>query len=284
LRVMTDSEEFVVRIPADDDPRQLGSQDVVFVTVKAPSLPGIAARLPALLNADTTVVFAQNGIPWWYHAELGPSLPGGRSRLDPEGLLQAGVGLQRSVGCVLHTYDEVISPGVFRNLGTGPYVLGEPSGEASDRCSALSAVLASANLKAVVSTRIRTEIWNKLLLNVANGAICCLTGCTLREVARNPGLRALSLRLMHEVRAVAAAHGVPALGDPETMLPADMPRHKPSMLKDLERGRETEIDAIYGAVGDFARAADVPTPLLDAFTTLLWQRAEIAMEDPARLS
>jgi 2-dehydropantoate 2-reductase len=59
-----------------------------------------------------------------------------------------------------------------------------------------------------------------------------------------------------------------------------MPAHKPSMLKDLEQGREPEFDAIYGAVGDFARAAGVPTPLLDAFLPLLRQRAAIAVGRP----
>jgi 2-dehydropantoate 2-reductase len=267
LRLIAQGKEIEARVLATDDPRELGPQDAVFVTVKAYALPSIAAKLPALLGSHTTVVFALNGIPWWYHAELGPG-----SRLDPDESLKRNVGLQRTVACILYPFDEIVSPGVVRNVRPGPYVLGEPGGEASERCLRLSALLAAAKLEAPVTARIRSEIWNKLLLNVANGAVCILAGCTLRELASDPDLRALSLRLMHETRAVAAAHGIPGLGEPETMLPPELPAFQPSMQKDLEAGRPTEFEAIYLATVDFARAAGIATPLLDAIVPLLRQR------------
>ena len=55
-----------VHIAASSDPRDLGPQDAVFVTVKAPALPDVAATIAPLLRADTPVVFCMNGVPWWY--------------------------------------------------------------------------------------------------------------------------------------------------------------------------------------------------------------------------
>jgi 2-dehydropantoate 2-reductase len=268
LRLISQGGEIHARVRASEDPRDLGPQDAVFVTVKAQSLPSIAAKLPALFGPRTPVVFALNGIPWWYHAELGPN-----SRLDPDGLLRNY--MERTVACVLYPFDELVAPGVVRNVRAGPYVFGEPSGEISERCIALSKLLRSAGLEASVSATIRSEIWNKLLLNVANGAVCCLAGCTLRELSEGCELRLLSLRLMHETRLIAAAHGVSALADPEQILPRELPSFKPSMQKDLEAGRETEFDAIYLATVDFARAAGVPTPVLDVIVPLLKRRAAV---------
>src|SRR3954466_4641301 len=61
--------QFSARVNASDDPAALGPQDVVISTLKATSLGSLATGLPPLLRDDTAVVFAQNGIPWWY--ELG---------------------------------------------------------------------------------------------------------------------------------------------------------------------------------------------------------------------
>ncbi len=82
---------FPATIKASDDPAELGPQDVVISTLKANSLASLVAGLPPLLRDHTAVVFAQNGIPWWYDIGLGseaplPELgfldPGGQLRVD----------------------------------------------------------------------------------------------------------------------------------------------------------------------------------------------------------
>src|SRR5690242_3503352 len=54
------------QLKASADPAELGAQDAVFVTVKAPALPSVAAGITPLLKQDTAVAFVMNGIPWWY--------------------------------------------------------------------------------------------------------------------------------------------------------------------------------------------------------------------------
>ena len=60
-------------VRASDDPAALGPQDAVVVTVKAPSLPAVAAGIAPLLRPDTPVAFVMNGIPWWYFHALARS-------------------------------------------------------------------------------------------------------------------------------------------------------------------------------------------------------------------
>ena len=77
------------RVQASDDPKALGPQDAVLVTVKAPALPAAARAMPPLLREDTPVAFLTNGIPWWYfHGHGGPHDGHRLLLLDPDtGLL-----------------------------------------------------------------------------------------------------------------------------------------------------------------------------------------------------
>ena len=81
--------EFSARVKASDDPAALGPQDFVISTLKATGLSSLATGLPPLLRDDTAIVFAQNGIPWWYDLGLAPDHPPppDLAFLDPGGRL-----------------------------------------------------------------------------------------------------------------------------------------------------------------------------------------------------
>src|SRR5258708_7177757 len=83
--------EFSARVRASDDPATLGPQDFVISTLKANSLGSLVAGLPPLLQNDTAIVFAQNGIPWWYDIGIAPDHPPPPDLgfLDPAGRLPA---------------------------------------------------------------------------------------------------------------------------------------------------------------------------------------------------
>ena len=84
--------EFSARVNASDDPAALGPQDVVISTLKANGLNALAAGLPPLLRGDTGIVFAQNGIPWWYDIGLSADQPPPPDLgfLDPGGQVAVG--------------------------------------------------------------------------------------------------------------------------------------------------------------------------------------------------
>ena len=64
LRVGTEEKHAHPR--CTDDPAELGPQDFVIITLKAHSVPAICDKMQPLLGAETAVVTAVNGIPWWY--------------------------------------------------------------------------------------------------------------------------------------------------------------------------------------------------------------------------
>src|ERR1700694_5146916 len=109
--------EVSARVGASDDPAALGPQDLVISTLKANALGSLVTGLPPLLRDDTAVVFAQNGIPWWYDLGL-PSdhpLPPDLGFLDPGGGLRAAVSRDRIIGGVIFSANEVIAPGIVMN-------------------------------------------------------------------------------------------------------------------------------------------------------------------------
>jgi 2-dehydropantoate 2-reductase len=271
-------ERHSTRIHATDRPETLGVQDVVFVALKSSVLPDAAPRLAPLIGPETGVVFAMNGIPWWYlyrcpeTAVPRPDL----ARLDPGGVLARTVGLERVIGCMINSANEIVEPGVIRNSpGTlNKFTLGEPDGTVSRRIERIAAAFERAGVPAPISTTIRVDIWDKLLRNLSTSPICALTGEPIGVIGRHEELYALAKALMEEGLAAARAHGIITEVTVERAY-GRRPNspHKSSMLQDFERNRPPEIDGILTAVQAFARAAGVPTPHLDAATALVIEKA-----------
>ena len=278
LTLWIGDERHDARVHATDRPETLGVQDVVFVALKSSTLPQAAPAMAPLLGPATSVVFAMNGIPWWYlyHCPDNGLPRPDLSRLDPGGVLARTIGLERVVGCMINSANTVVEPGVIRNsTGTrNRFTLGEPDGSLSRRVQAIAAAFERAGVVAPISTAIRNEIWEKLLRNLSTSPICAMTGEPINAIARHPELFGLCKALMAEGLATAHAHGVDAGVTVEKIYPAPptMP-HKSSMLQDFEHNRPPEIDGILTSVQFFARAAGVPTPHVDAITALVIEKA-----------
>ena len=253
-----------------------GLQDFVFVTLKANSLGAFADAAPRLLGKDTGVVFAQNGIPWWYGIGLAPDRPRppDLSRLDPAGRLKSILKTNQIIGGVVYSANEVREPGVIVNNvpGNNMLVVGHADDSQPKRLEELRSLLTAVGLYSPPAGDIRQAVWAKIVQNVGTGAICTLTGMTIAEVRGDEELRNLVARLSAEVRATARAHGVDPQGAPARPgggQSSGMISHKPSLLQDYERGRPMEIEAQLVAVRAFARAASVPVPTLETMVPLV---------------
>jgi len=210
LTLLTGDKTIVARVAASDRPADLGPQDVVISTLKASSLSAIADTVTPLLGPETPVVFAQNGIPWWYGHGLGSDRPKapGLSRLDPGGALQKVVGYERTLGGVITSSNHVIEPGVVRNISPERNVLwvGEPDDRQTPRILKLRETLITAGISSPSTTDIRYDIWHKLMANLTGSTLCLI----LREpttIQATPMVNRLARRAHAEALAVAAAHG-----------------------------------------------------------------------------
>lgn len=266
-------------ITATDDPSELGPQDYVIVALKAHSIPSAVGLLQSLLGPDTGVVFAVNGVPWWYFHEHGDKHQGRRlENVDPGSVIWDGIGPERAIGCVVYPAAEISEPGTITHQSGDRFTLGEPSGERTERVQMLSKLMIEAGLKAPVRPKIRDEIWIKLWGNASFNPVSALTGGTLVEIATDPDIRPVIVAVMEEVQKTGEALGVTFPIDIEKRIAGAeaVGNHKTSMLQDLEMGRPMEIDALVAAVQELSRIAGVETPTLDTVLALVKQRARLA--------
>ena len=105
LKLRKEGEETTWRVRATDDPGALGAQDYVIVGMKAHAVPAVVDQFAPLLSADTAVVPAVNGLPWWYFhgANTGTALDGTwLESVDPGGRQWKVLGPERAIGCVVY--------------------------------------------------------------------------------------------------------------------------------------------------------------------------------------
>ncbi|HEX7219889.1 MAG TPA: 2-dehydropantoate 2-reductase [Burkholderiales bacterium] len=249
-----------------------GLQDFVFVTVKANALGAFAEAAPRLVGKDTGVVFAQNGIPWWYGIGLSAERPRPPELRDRG--LKSVLSKDQIIGCVVYSANEVVEPGVIKNNvpGNNMLVVGQADDSQTERISVLRKALIEVDLYSPPASDIRQSVWGKLVQNLSTAALCTLTGATVKQVRESARLAAVAKNLGLEAKSIARAHGVDPDGAPTRPSGGQSSgaiAHKPSMLQDYERGRPMEIDALLAAPLEFARAAGVAAPTLEAIVALV---------------
>ena len=263
LRVNSPEGDFEVKPEAIGDLATIGTADVVILGVKAHSLTTLAPQLHPLLGPDTVVVSTQNGIPWWYFQGHGGDLDGLRlERVDPGGAIASAIEPRRVVGSLAYFSTDIVEPGVIHHTEGHRISFGEPDGTRSERTVNIAKTLIAAGFRCPITTRIRHEIWVKLLGNVAFNPISALTGGTLEELVRHPDVSGLVRNVMTETEAVAAKLGIelPVTIDQRMAGAEKVGAHKTSMLQDYEAGRPMELEAVVGAVVELGERLGVSMP------------------------
>ena len=240
---------------------EVGPVEVVFLGVKAHALPQLAPQLKPVLGPDTTVVSTQNGIPWWYFQGFGGEWDGLRlERVDPGGVISSAIEARSVVGSIVYFATEIPSPGVIQHIEGNRISLGEPDGSRSDRVRQIAEALIASGLRCPVTTRIRHEIWVKVLGNASFNPVSALTRATLAQMVRDPGVASVIRSIMQEVEAVSQKLGMelPVSIEQRIAGAEKVGEHKTSMLQDLEAGRPMELEALVGAVVELGERVGLP--------------------------
>ncbi len=246
--------------------------DVVLLAVKAHQIPALSTCLRRLTANDTPLLTLQNGIPWWYFQHAGGALEGTLIQaLDPDGAIAAAVPTSSILGAVVYPAADIDDEGVIHHVEGDRIVVGELSGERSDRLQRITDLLSSAGFRGQVQTDIRAEIWLKAWGALAFNPLSALTRATMADLCRSTDTRALVTTLMEETMAVANAVGVSMRVPLERRLAGAerVGEHKTSMLQDLEAGRQMEIDAVMGSVLEIADITGVAMPQTRLVYTLI---------------
>ncbi|WP_299739929.1 ketopantoate reductase family protein [uncultured Roseobacter sp.] len=281
LRVRNpDGHVITCAVTATDTPGDLGPQDLILTTLKAPALAGVLTSCAHLLRRGTPVITAMNGVFWWYGTGFSA---GGQTpdctRLDPDGTLANLVPADQAVGMVIHSTNQVLEPGLIQNRSArNRFVIGAATPAGADQIRAMLPSLQTPSARFELEYDLRRPMWHKLLRNLSTAPASVLTGGMAYEVLNDPDTKPVARALFLEGAAVAQAHGFDGLSDDvdKVFAPGAGAHQKPSMSQDVDLGRPMEIDTLLRIVQDFGRQAGVPTPTLDVVIGLVILRARLA--------
>ena len=280
VRLRIGVEEKVSHPHCVNSPEDAGEQDYIFITLKTHTSSSVASELIPLLGPKTSVVTAQNGLPWWYFYNLeGPWKNHQLTSVDPDNNQWDVIGPRRVIGTVIYPAAEIVSPGIIQlqpHISQNRMPIGELDGYKSTRVSELSKALINAGFKSPIRKDIRSDIWVKLWGNLAFNPISALTGQTLESIASNPETRLVARKMMLEAQAIAELLGVKFKINVDTRIEGAraVGHHRTSMLQDLMLGRPIEIEALLGSINEIGKLVKSPTPVIDTVYALLKQRVK----------
>ena len=260
-----------VPVQAADNAAALGVQDLVVVAVKAPALAEVARGIAPLLGPHTMVLTAMNGVPWWFFQGFGGAYAGTALKaVDASGAIAAAIPARHVVGCVVHASCALQAPGVVQHHFGNKLILGEPSGQQTERAKALAALLKRAGFEAPLSEQIQRDTWYKLWGNMTVNPVSALTGATTDLILDDPLVRDFISQVMREAKEIGARIGIPIDQQPEDRhaVTRKLGAFKTSMLQDVEAGKPVELDALVTVVQELGVLTAVPTPFTDALLGL----------------
>lgn len=271
LRCTAGEHTTTVSLQASAQPADLGPQDLVILSVKAPALASVAEQIGPLLASHTVVYVAMNGVPWWFLNGFGGAHANTPlTSVDPNGLLARAIPAQQVLGGVVHASCSVDAPGhIHHHFGQG-LIVGEPSGERSPRAQALQHLLAQAGFDASLSPCIQRDIWYKLWGNMTVNPVSALTGATTDRIMDDPLVVNFISAVMLEAKAIGAELGIPIDQSPDDRhaVTRKLGAFTTSMLQDVRAGRAVELDALVGSVQELGHITQQPTPFTDALLGL----------------
>ena len=240
------------------DPEAIASAEFVLMLVKAYDTEVATQSISTFLAPNATVVTLQNGLG---NAErIKRNLPGSHPVL-------AGVTSQAA---------RRVSPGLILHTGEGPTIIGYGSEAEHALAERLRAMLAHAGLPTATSGDIDRFIWQKVAINAAINGLTAIARVANGELLAKSSLFAAAEALADETATVASAHGYDLSGTLQLLrstLNATAENHS-SMLQDIEAGRRTEVDAIYGSLIAAGRDRGLALPALTVVDALVRSMSE----------
>ena len=250
LKMTDEKEDWYVKVDARTSAEGMGPVDLVIVLVKSFATKEAVSQLKEtnVIGENTLVMSLQNG-------------------LGNEETIAEVVGEANVISGKTYVGGRVLSPGYVSAGVKGKYTyIGELTGEITDRIQAVCDEFNKAGLLCEVSDNIKGLIWDKLLINVAAGALCGITRLPYGPLYEEEYIKETAVAAIQEGIDVAKAAGVKLKSeDPEYPWYAaseGLPEtFKTSILQSLELKRPTEIDFINGSVVEWGKKFGIPTPV-----------------------
>lgn len=237
----------------ETEPNRVASAEFVLMLVKAYDTETATRSIAPHLRPDATLVTLQNGLG--NATRIREHLPGAQHVL-------AGVTSQAA---------RRVSPGLILHTGAGPTMIGYESDAEHVASAQLAAILSEAGIPAAATGDINRYVWQKVAVNAAINGLTAVAGVPNGELLKRASLFDAADVLVDEASAVASVHGYDLVSIHHILRDtiAATKENRSSMLQDVEAGRRTEVDAIYGSLIAAGRTRGLATPALTVIDALV---------------
>jgi 2-dehydropantoate 2-reductase len=243
--------EFVARLNATSDPKEIPPCDFGLVATKATHTRAAIQQTAHVFGDHSAVCSVQNGV--------------GSEEILAEHVKFVMRGTTFPAG-------HPIAPGhigydIKGDTWIGPF---EPTKTPFEMVQTLAGLMTRSGMNTVALEDARGAQWTKLIFNASTNPVGALTQLHHGGATRFSDTGKLFEDLIVEGETVAKALGIQLHGDPRQMVQkgANAPgKHRASMLQDVLAKRQTEVDFMNGAIVRWGEQAGIPTPLNRA----LWQ-------------
>ena len=234
------------RVKAETEASKAGICDLAIIFVKSTMTKQAVEGNLAVFGNETIAITLQNGLG---NVDLIKEV------INPQNVL---------AGTTAHGAT-MLGPGKIRHAGKGKTVIGELSGDKTERITGIYNMLSAAGLETEITENVIGLIWDKLIINVGINALTGITKLHNGELLDHPEILDIQERAVKEGVAVAAAKGIKiSFADPVLRVKEvcnATAKNKASMLQDILNRKQTEIDMINGAIVREGLAVGVDTPV-----------------------
>ena len=184
LSLVTPDGERTARVQGRVDAAGIGEVDLVIVLCKSFDTEKTVRDNLELVGDGTVVMSLQNG-------------------LGAEDTLCDIVGAHRVIGGKTYIGGMLLEPGrVQATIPGKDTFIGELDGSVTERAERIGAAFEDAGMRCIVSDNILGVIWDKLLVNVATGAVCGITGLPYGDMYQEEKLVATAVAAVEEGRVI----------------------------------------------------------------------------------
>lgn len=183
-------------------------------------------------------------------------------------VLAAALGEERAANGVMTVGADLLGPGCVKLAGEGKISLGQ-----HPRLGPLEHMLRQTGFQVDTTPDTKSLQWGKLVINAAINPLTALLNATNGELLERPAARSLMRKTALEAASVATVLGIrlPYPDPVQTIerIAGQTAANRSSMLQDVLRGAQTEIDAINGAIVRAGERAGVATPVNETLWKLV---------------
>ncbi len=253
VRILREEETISAKVKATADPSEIGTADLAVICVKSYDTKSAACSASEVTGDDSLILTLQNGTG------------------NVEKLAEV-LGQERVLGGTTAQGANLVDLGKIRHAGEGDTIIGALSGK-TDRAQEVAELFNACGLNTQVTADVQGVIWSKLVINVAINALTAILGVRNGVLAETAPASGIMEKAIEEVVKLARTKGIKLMFDDPLERALQVSRatgqNISSMLQDVRAKRETEIEAINGAIAKEAASLGIDAPVNSTLTRLV---------------